>query len=293
MSQTDEWTIGRLLTWTTDYFREHGCESPRLDAEVLLAEARNCGRIELYTAFDESADHFVRTAFRELVRRRSEGTPVAYLVGHREFYSLSFRVTPDVLIPRPETEYLVMTVLDLVKEHHAGEPVDLVDVGTGSGCIAIAAAHHLPTARLTAIDISPAALEVARANIEDHRFTDRIHAVEGDLLDGFPPEPQFDFVLSNPPYVSEAEFGELSRDVAEHEPRVALVGGATGAEVIARLIPAAAERLRPGGWLLVEISPMIEQRVLNAVAGDGRFETAETINDQAGLSRIIKVRRQA
>ena len=292
MSQTDEWTIGRLLTWTTDYFREHGCDSPRLDAEVLLAEARNCGRIELYTAFDEEADHYVRTAFRELVRRRSEGTPVAYLVGRREFYSLSFRVTPEVLIPRPETEYLVMGLLDLVKEGYPDGSVDVVDVGTGSGCVAVSVANHLGNARLTAVDISPAALKIAQENIEAHDFANRIDVVEGDLLAVFPAKPLFDFVVSNPPYVSEPEFEQLASEVAEHEPRVALVGGETGAEIIARLIPQAAERLRPGGWLLMEISPMIEDRVIELLAADGRFAPAETINDQAGLARIIKAQRE-
>src|SRR5271169_1781519 len=128
----DEWTLGRLLAWTTDYLNQHGSESPRLDAEILLAAARGCQRIELYTSFDEPADEATRERFRELVRRRAEGTPVAYLVGHKEFYSLSFRVTPDVLIPRPETELLVVRLLDLARRLAAAGAVSVADVGTGS-----------------------------------------------------------------------------------------------------------------------------------------------------------------
>src|SRR5215471_7417879 len=156
MSQSEPWTIGRLLTWTTDYLKQHGADSPRLDAEVLLAEARGCKRIELYTAFAEIADEQTRTAFRELVRRRAEGTPVAYLVGKREFFSLSFRVTPDVLIPRPETETLIVRLLDLANQEIAGVgqgETKILDVGTGSGIIPISAAKHLPNAQITAVDI--------------------------------------------------------------------------------------------------------------------------------------------
>ncbi len=156
MTGSESWTIGRLLQWTASYLRDHGAEQPRLDAEVLLAHVRGCQRIELYTAFDQLADDGVRAEFRRLVKQRAEGTPVAYLVGHREFYSLRFRVTPDVLIPRPETEFVLVTLLDLVKEaRHTDQPLQLADVGTGCGNLAIAAAIQLPQAQVTAIDISP------------------------------------------------------------------------------------------------------------------------------------------
>src|SRR5690349_22822695 len=136
---TDSWTIGRLLKWTTDFLKQRGAESPRLDAEVLLAHARGCERIQLYTSFEEDASETLRADFRALVKRRSEGTPVAYLVGKREFYSLPFEVTPDVLIPRPETEHLVVELLDRAKEFPAGTALEIADVGTGSGIIAICA----------------------------------------------------------------------------------------------------------------------------------------------------------
>ncbi len=182
MSSSAPWTVGRLLQWTADYLKSHGSESPRLDAEVLLAKVLGCQRIQLYTAFDNEPSEEVRAAFRELVRRRAEGAPVAYLVGHREFYSLDFRVTPDVLIPRPETELLVIALLDLAKTRPVGGKLTIADVGTGSGIIAVCAAKHLPGCRVTAIDTSPAALEVAKSNAEKHGVLGRIEFIQSDLF---------------------------------------------------------------------------------------------------------------
>jgi len=287
-----QWTIGRLLTWTTEYLKQHGSDTPRLDAEVLLAAARGCQRIALYTAFDQPADEPTRERMRDWVRRRAEGTPVAYLVGHREFYSLSFRVTPDVLIPRPETELLVVRLLDLFKNRPAESAgPQIADVGTGSGAIAICAAKHLPAARVTAIDIRPAALAVARANAAEHGVADRIEWFEGDLLAAAPAGRQFDCIASNPPYVSEAEFAKLPRTVQAFEPREALLAGPRGTEVIERLVPQAAQRLAPGGWLLIEVSPMIEPAVQKILAAEPNLEAAATIKDFAGHPRVVQARR--
>jgi release factor glutamine methyltransferase len=288
---TETWTIGRLLQWTTSYLKQHGADSPRLDAEVLLAEALGCPRIQLYARFDEDPGDEPRTAFRELVRRRAEGTPVAYLVGRREFYSLSFRVTPDVLIPRPETEFLVMRLLDLAKPTDAEWTI--ADVGTGSGVIAVCAAKWLAASRIVALDISRKALDVAAANAGDHGVRDRIDFIESDLFARVPPERTLDFIVSNPPYVAESEVAQLSRDVRDYEPRHALVAGPSGTEVIARLIDQAGERLKPGGWLLTEISPQIESAVRELLASDKRFELGATVKDLAGLGRVIQAQRRA
>ena len=309
----DPWTILRLLTWTTQFLKDRAAESPRLDAEILLAEARGCRRIDLYTAFDEVPADPIRTRFRELVRKRAEGMPVAYLVGRREFYSLSFRVTPDVLIPRPETELLVVRLLDLIAErarspgaddlgevaaHAAADspapttPVHIADVGTGSGIVAICAAKRCPSCRVTAVDISLAALEVARGNAAQHGVAGQIEFLAGDLLAALPNETKLDLVVSNPPYVSESEWEVLARDVRDFEPRGALVAGPRGTEVIARLVPQAAERLRQGGWLLTEISPMIEADVRRLIEDDTRFELVPTIKDLAGLARVVQARRK-
>lgn len=293
MAQNEPWTVGRLLEWTTGFLKERGAETPRLDAEILLAEARGCRRIDLYTAFDETPGEEVRTAFRELVRRRADGTPVAYLVGRREFYSLSFRVTPDVLIPRPETEFVVIALVDLAKSRQGEGPIEVADVGTGSGILAVCAALHVPGCHVTAIDKSPAALAVAKANAADHGVAERIDFVEGDLLAPLPAEPRLDFVVSNPPYISMAEMTQLPRDVKEYEPRLALEAGPRGTEVIERLIPQAAERLKPGGHLLMEVSPMIAEAVVELVEVDGRFEVAAPIRDLSAQARVVQARRKA
>lgn len=293
MPQTEVWNVGRLLQWTTDYLKGHGSDSPRLDAEVLLAEAMGCRRIELYTAFDTVPDDGVRAAFRQLVRRRAEGTPVAYLVGRREFYSLSFRVTPDVLIPRPETEFLVIALLDLARRRPGGDAIRICDVGTGSGILAVCAAKHLPNARVTALDVSPAALAVARTNASDHGVAERIRWLQSDLFSVVPPEERFDFIVSNPPYVGESEIETLAPEVREFEPRAALVAGKRGTEVIESLIPQAAEHLEAGGHLLVEISPLLHDAVRALLEAEGRFEIGPTIKDLARLPRVVQATRKA
>lgn len=293
MPETDVWTIGRLLQWTADFLKGRGADSPRLDAEVLLAHSLGCQRIELYTRFGEEPPEAARTRFRELVRERADGKPVAYLVGRREFYSLPFRVTPDVLIPRPETELVVVRLLDLAKtQQPMGSQLTIADVGTGSGVLAVCAAKYLAGSKVTAIDISPAALAIAKENATTHGVADRIEFVESDLFAAVPPR-KFDYVVSNPPYVAEDEFDSLMADVRKFEPRGALVAGPTGAEVIARLVPQAAERLAPGGWLLIELGPRVEPAVRELITQDGRFELGATLKDLAGLPRVVPARRKA
>ncbi|MGO8690071.1 MAG: peptide chain release factor N(5)-glutamine methyltransferase [Thermoguttaceae bacterium] len=299
----ETWTIARLLQWTTEFLKAHRAESPRLDAEVLLAHALGCRRIELYTAFDQVPSEAQRAAFRDLVRRRADGMPVAYLVGRREFYSLSFRVSPAVLIPRPETELLVVALLDLAKARGTSPPLppgegrgegvlEVADVGTGSGILAVCAAKHLPACRVTAIDKSPAALAIAAANAAEHGVAGRIEFLQGDLLAGLPATQKFDFILSNPPYVSAAEMERLPPEVKNFEPREALLAGPLGTEVIARLVPQAAEHLRGGGQLLLEVSPMIHDAARAILAAEPRLEPGPTIKDLARLPRVLTARRR-
>ena len=318
MSTTDQpWTIGRLLNWTTDFLKEKGAESPRLDAEVLLAHVRGCKRIELYTAFEQPASDELRAKFRELVKERAAGKPVAYLVGHREFFSLPFTVTPDVLIPRPETELLVVRAIDIAKPQPRvndppeqpetdaapdaprpkpapapAKPITIADVGTGSGVIAVTLAKHLPSATLTMIDVSPAALAIAKKNAERNGVSDRITAVESDLFAAIPAEQKFDLIASNPPYITSTEMQELAVDVRRYEPTLALDGGPEGTTVIERLIGQAAERLRPGGWFLMEISPTIVERVEQLLEADSRLQREPTQKDIAGLARVVQARRK-
>jgi len=284
----DVWTVGRLLTWTTDWLGTKGSDSPRLDAEVLLAHVRGCQRILLYTAFDTPVAEAERARFRELVKRRAEGEPVAYLVGSREFFSLPFTVSPAVLVPRPETEGLVVRAIDLCRGLDAPR---IVDVGTGSGAIAVTLAKRLPRAQVVATDISAPALAVAGDNARRHGVAERVAFLECDLLAAPRAAGPFDVVVSNPPYVRDDEFESLPRDVRLHEPKGALVAGPTGAEVIARLAHQAAERLAPGGWLLVEMGPNVAEAAAAAVAAVEGLGPEPTLKDLAGLPRILQARK--
>lgn len=284
----DQWTVGRLLTWTAGWLGDKGSDSPRLDAEVLLAHVRGCQRILLYATFDEVVPDDQRNRFRELVKRRAAGEPVAYLVGSREFFSLPFTVSPAVLVPRPETEGLVVRGIDLVK---SAEAPRIVDVGTGSGAIAVALAKQLPQATLVATDLSHAALDVARGNAARHGVAERIAFVESDLLEAANLAGPWSLIVSNPPYVRDDEFANLPRDVRDYEPRSALVAGPRGVEVIERLAGEASERLVPGGWLLVEAGPSVAAAVEAILAGTPGLIPEPTLKDLAGLPRIFQARR--
>jgi release factor glutamine methyltransferase len=293
MADDTPWTLGRLLKWTTDFLKERGADSPRLDAEVLLAHVCGCQRIELYTRYDEVADEPTRSQFRELVRRRAAGEPVAYLVGHREFYSRDFRVTPDVLIPRPETEFVLIALLDLVKR--AGQqnaPIRIADVGTGSGVLAVCAALNLPQAQILATDISAAALEVARDNAAKHAVGQRIRWIESDLFAQVPADEQFDYVMANPPYIGLDERATLPRDVVDHEPHTALFAGPGGLDVLTRLIQSASQRLLPGGWLLCEFNPDQQADLIAQIERIAELDPPRFIEDLSKRPRVICIPRQ-
>lgn len=285
---TERWTVGRLLSWTADFLKDRGSESSRLDAEVLLAHARACQRIALYTDFGDDVSDEVRSSFRRMVRQRAEGAPVAYLVGHKEFFSLEFAVSPAVLIPRPETEFVVMEFLALAKELAAPH---VADVGTGSGNIAVTVAKHHPGAQVTALDISSEALEVARHNANTHGVAERIRCVESDLFATIEPEAKFDFVLSNPPYIASEQWEELPPGVRDYEPHVALEGGRGGVEIVERLIRQAAEGLRPGGHLILEIGAPQEESVRSLIAEQGGFDLFPTTRDYSGHPRVVRAQR--
>lgn len=278
----DVWTVGRIIDWTTGHLKKHGSDTPRLDTEILLAHVRKCPRIQLYVQYNEPLSPDERTLMRELVQRRAKSEPVAYLVGRREFYGLDFRVTPDVLVPRPETETLVMELLTAAK----GRPnLRILDVGTGSGCIAITAAVHLKDASITAIDLYPAALAVARGNAQRHNVTDRIRFLEGDLFHPLPEGLTFDFIVSNPPYVSDSDMERLPPDVRLHEPRHALRAGPMGLDVIERLVTGAGTRLAANGLLLLEFSPE-QVSAVTQLLETAAFREIRVTNDPAGLPRV-------
>lgn len=285
----DQWTIRRVLEWTKRHLAEHGSESPRLDAEILLAHARGCPRIQLYTHFDDVLDEQVRSRMRDLVKRRARREPVAYLVGHREFFSLEFEVNREVLIPRPETELLVVEALDAVRGLDAPR---VLDVGTGCGCIAIAVAVNAPAARVTAVDISEGALAVARHNAERHNVSDRIEFRKGDLFAPLSAEPPFDVIVSNPPYVATADSGRLPPDVERHEPEAALFAGADGLDTIRRIIDDAPPHLKIGGVLLIEFSPEQADRIAELIASAGVFERTAILRDLNRSPRAVRTVRR-
>lgn len=292
-ASSETWTVQRILEWTTTHLKKHGSDTPRLDAEILLSHARHCRRLDLYTRFDEVLTEAERTTMRDLVQRRAKHEPVAYLVGRREFYGLPFRVTSDVLIPRPDTETLVMELLEVLKP--ATEP-RILDVGTGSGCIAITAAKQRPEARVTAIDLSEGALAVARGNADTNGVADRVEFLHGDLfapLRGNAAKTTlFDAIASNPPYIREDEFDGLQPDVRLHEPRTALVAGVDGLDVVRRLIAEAPEFLKPAGWLMLEIAPEQADAVRSLLERQGDFDEVRLIKDLNRDYRVASARKR-
>ena len=283
----EPWTVRRVLEWTAGHLRKHGSDTPRLDAEILLAHARGCQRIQLYTQFNEPLSDAVRGTMRELVQRRTKAEPVAYLVGVREFFSLSFRVTRDVLIPRPDTETLVMEILDGVKGLPSPRVLDLC---TGSGCVAVAVAKNCRTARVTATDISHSAIEIARENVSRHNVVDRVDLVESDLFAGIPRGSNFDLIAGNPPYIPSAEIDLLDAEVACHEPRLALDGGADGLSVLRRIINAAPEFVAAKGLLLLEFTPEQAESLTAILIEHGGYDEIVIRKDLAHRPRVLKAR---
>ena len=281
MSQVENWTFRNLRSWTASFLEKKGADSPLLETEILLAHAAHTTRVDLFMRLDETPDDATRAAFRELVRRRGMGEPVAYLIGKKEFYALDFDVDSNVLVPRPETEQLALEAIEYIKKRaktfgksakeigngsEESEPADapasnapetwnICDVGVGSGCISVALAKHVPNARIVAIDLSASALDVAKKNAEKHGVGQKIEFVQSDLFAAFrrdlPEEARFDMIVSNPPYVSEAEYAALEPTVKNFEPELALVGGPTGSELPIRLVEQAAEQIKSGGRLFL------------------------------------------
>jgi release factor glutamine methyltransferase len=284
------WTLGSLLDWTAKHLAQKGCESPRIDAEVLLAHAVGCKRIDLYgMRHGEEASADIRKRYRDLISRRLEGAPVAYLVGKKEFFGLEFKVSPAVLIPRPDTEVLINVCLELAKK--LPQP-RIVDVGTGSGCIPITLAKHLPKAQVTTIDMSPEATGIAKENAGKHLVYDRVRFLQGDVLEPVATET-FEFVVSNPPYIAGEDWDSLPVGVRQYEPRLALDGGPGGFDVFDRLIAQASDRLVPGGWLIIEIGSPQEKQARAKIETVAEYELAPTVLDGSGHPRVLKARRRS
>jgi release factor glutamine methyltransferase len=258
--------------------------SPRMNAELLLMFTLNCDRAYLFAHPERELTPDEESRYEAALKERSRGVPAQYITGHQEFWGMDLIVTPAVLIPRPETEHVIEAVLELqassAGRHESAKP-RIVDIGTGSGCIALALAKELPNAEMHATDISPAALEVARANTARHQL-ERIHFHQTDLLEGLP--GQFDFVISNPPYVGESEEDTVQLEVRKFEPRNAVFAGSKGTEIIARLIPQAEAKLHSEGWLVMEISGAIADDVRKLLEG---WRNVETKPDLQSIPRVV------
>jgi release factor glutamine methyltransferase len=287
VSTEQPWTVGRLLEWTAKFLAQKGSESPRLDAEVLLAHALGCKRIDLYTRYEDTAPEEGRHVFRDLVRRRTEGCPVAYLVGRKEFFSLELEAGPAVLIPRPDSECVVDECLRLARQLPEAR---VLDVGTGSGNLAIAVAKQKKDARVTATDLSAEALAVARRNAEKHGVAGRMTFLQGDLFGPVPADERFDFILSNPPYVPHDDVAALAPGVRDYEPHLALDGGPDGYAVFDRLLAEALDHLKPGGYLIVEIGSPQEGPARQRFEAHPGYELGPTLRDGSGHPRVLRAR---
>lgn len=275
----ETWTLLRLLRWTTDYFTEKGIDNPRLDAELLLAHVLKLDRVGLYLNFERPLNAEELDAIRPLVKRRGQREPLQYLIGHTEFWSLTFEVTPAVLIPRADTEIIIEEALN--RAEGTGE---LLDVGTGSGAIAISLATELADWKITALDISDEALEIAGRNAEKNGVGGQVRFLHADLAQL--PQQQYDLIVSNPPYIAPSEWDELMPEVRCFEPQKALLAADNGLDCYRKLAAQAQSRLKPGGWLLVEIGYR-QAEVVTRLFTEAGLQDLFVRDDYAGQPRVV------
>jgi release factor glutamine methyltransferase len=278
-------TIKEAIAVAAERLAHEPMGPPRMAAEALMMFVLGCERARLFAHPEQELTQQEQSRFEEAVTQRTAGKPLQYITGRQEFWGLEFTVSPAVLIPRPETEHLVAAALQKAGELNLDQ-VRIIDVGTGSGCVALALASELPEAQIEAVDISAAALEVANSNAQRLGFAARVNLYESDLLTSA--RGDFHIIASNPPYVGRCEADKVQREVREHEPEVAVFGGEQGLDIYRRLIPQAWERLKPGGWLLVEIGFSIEQPVRDLLNG---WSDVSAIPDLQGIPRVVCARK--
>ena len=282
----ESWTILKLLQWTTDYFEKNEVSEPRASAEVLLAHVLAEDRLYLYLNYDRPMDSTELSAFRACIKRRVAGEPSQYITGIQEFWSLPMRVNPTVLIPRPETEVLVQAALEFIGSAQA--KITIMDLGTGSGAIAIALARELPTARIVATDVSMATLQLARENARLNQVDGQISFVQADMLAATSGGSQkFNLVVTNPPYVSHDDFSALPREIRDYEPRHALYGGVDGLTAIKHIIREAPTVLRQAGGLLMEMGAGQAESVSTLVRDSQYYQSHHIIKDYSGIDRVL------
>ena len=298
----ETWTVLKIIQWTTEYLKGKGIDNPRLDSEVLLAHLLRLDRVGLYLNFDRPLSRDELSSFREIVKRRGSREPLQYITGHQEFWSLDFKVTPDVLIPRPDTEILVEEALKAVRRETLDVrrqnqlPFTILDLCTGSGCIAISLAHELKDAVVYAVDTSEAALSIARENAEKNVVQDRVIFLQGDLYEALTSYvsrlTSYDIIVSNPPYIKNIDIPNIQPEVRDYEPRMAVDGGTEGLGFYKRIVADAPNHLSPHGWLMVEVGEGQADAVSKMMADTGAFESISTVKDLAGIERVVKAHKK-
>ncbi len=284
----NQWTILSLIQWSEKYLTENGIENPRLNAELMLASALGCNRIDLYTRFDKPLVREELDRYRALFRRRVKREPLQYILGYTDFYGRRFLVRPGVLIPRPETEHIVEATIGLMKETNIQSP-RILEIGTGSGCIAITLAAEIENATITAIDVADEALKVAGENAVQHSMNGKISFRKVNILDtdaNIPDAGDYDFVVSNPPYIPKDEWDSLADEIKLHEPKNALTDEDDGLTYLKRLAERASDLLKSGGWLICEIGYNQFDSVQLLFSSYGAREIRYW-NDLSGIKRII------
>jgi len=279
--------LKQAIDFAYELFIANDVPSPRLNAELLLMFVLGRERAYLYAHPEYELTSEEESSYREVIQERARGCPTQYITGHQEFWGLDLLVSPSVLIPRPETEHVVETVLELVKQMTPEHKLRLVDVGTGSGCIALALASELPQVEVHACDVSEDALEMARVNAARLGLDQRVSFRRSDLLSAYGAE-EFDFVVSNPPYVGESEADKVQRQVREFEPKIAVFSGEEGMDIYRRLIPQVHTALMPGGWFVCEIGFSAEAKVKELLAG---WADIQVTADLQAIPRVIAARR--
>ncbi len=283
-------TILWALSWGSRQLTERGVESPRVNAELLLRKALKIDQVDLYLYPDRALTQHQIASYKSLINRRMKGEPIQYILGRREFWSLELRVTPEVLIPRPETELLVEEALKIFKDER-GLVLRFMEVGTGSGAIAIALAKELKRCCILAEDISWRAILLAKENARNHGVSGNIRFLVGDLYSPLKEgKPQFDLILSNPPYIPSSTIGTLAKEIVEFEPRIALDGGPDGLKFFREIVVGAGSFLKDGGWLMLEIGEGQGEAVDEMIRNTLFFESPCIIKDHAGVDRVIRAR---
>lgn len=288
-----EWTILKILQWTTSYFKSHDIESPRSAAEILLAHVLNLKRVELYVHYDQPLTRSELEQFKVFIKRRIKREPVAYILGTRGFWTIDVRVSKDVLIPRPETECLVEEALSRLSQDRSSAAKRILELGTGSGAIILALALQQPQNILIASDISMNAVQIATENVRDRGLQGSIHFFCGDWLDPIRLDAEpFDMILSNPPYIRKDEISRLQPEIYRYEPLAALDGGPDGLDCLERIITTAYNFLRPGGSLLIEIGYDQRPAVQKIIDKTGRYENVQFLKDYSGNNRVVGMRKK-